>query len=97
MPEIRMTRIVEAIVSHRLKKLRCVAAAQVLGMSGRHFRRLRDVYEEEGAGGLVAARRGRANGRRAPADEIEWVLHGFGTRYFDFRSKHFHECCWALR
>ena len=87
-----MARIVDAIVSHRSKKLSCVAAAQVLGMSERHFRRLRDVYEAEGADGLVDARRGCANGRRAPVDEIEWVLNEFGTRYFDLRTKHFHEC-----
>ena len=87
-----MARIVDAIVSHRLKRLSCVAAAAALGMSERHFRRLRDVYEEEGAEGLVDARRGRANGRRVPVDEIEWVVHEFATRYFDFRTKHFHEC-----
>ena len=87
-----MARVVDAIVSHRLKRLSCVAAAEALGMSERHFRRLRDVYEEEGADGLIDARRGRANGRRAPVDEIEWVLDAFATRYFDFRTKHFHEC-----
>ena len=61
------------------------------GMSERHFRRLRDVYEESGPEGLIDRRRGRANGRRAPVDEIEWVLGSFRTRYFDFRIKHFHE------
>ena len=51
LPEIRMARVVDAIVSHRLKKLSCVAAAQALGMSERHFRRLQDVDEEEGRSG----------------------------------------------
>ena len=92
LPEIRMARLVDAIVSHRLKKLSCVAAAEVLGMSERHFRRLRDVYDADGPAGLIDARRSRANGRRAPLDEIEWTLNEFKTRYFDFRAKHFHEC-----
>ena len=36
-------------------------------------------------------RRGRASGRRAGVDEIEWVIEEFRTRYFDFTAKHFHE------
>ena len=60
-------------------------------MSERHFRRLRDVYEAEDADGIIDRRRGRASGRRAPMDEIEWVLEEFRTRHFDFTAKHFHE------
>src|SRR5438552_2051938 len=36
------------------------------GVSERHFRRLRDRYEVEGAERLIDWRRGRASGRRAP-------------------------------
>src|SRR5690606_15808770 len=60
-------------------------------MSERHFRRLRDRYEAEGAEGLIGRRRGRASGRRAPVDRIEWVVEQYRTRYFDFTAKHFHE------
>jgi len=60
-------------------------------MSERHFRRLRDRYEAEGAEGLIDRRRGRVSGRRAAVDEIEWTLDQFRTRYFDFTVKHFHE------
>lgn len=91
LPEVRMARIVEAIGRCRAKTLSCVDAAELLGMSERHFRRLRDAYEEKGAEGLIDRRRGRASGRRAPVDEIEWVLEQFRTRYFDFTAKHFHE------
>jgi hypothetical protein len=91
LPEVRMARITDAILLHRSKKLSCGDAAELLGMSERHFRRLRDVYEAEGADGIIDRRRGRASGRRAPVDEIEWVLEEFRTRYFDFTAKHFHE------
>ena len=91
LPEIRMARIVDAIASHRSRKLSCVDAALLLGISERHFRRLRDVYEAEGAEGIIDQRRGRASGRRAPVDEIAWVIEEFRTRYFDFTAKHFHE------
>ena len=60
-------------------------------MSERHFRRLRDRYEAEGAEGLIDRRRGRASGRRAPVDQIEWLLEQYRTRYWDFTTKHFHE------
>ncbi|MFL5131300.1 MAG: helix-turn-helix domain-containing protein, partial [Microvirga sp.] len=91
LPEVRMARIIDAIGLHQAKKLSCVEAAELLGMSERHFRRLRDAYEERGAEGIVDRRRGRASGRRAPVDEVAWVVEEFRTRYFDFTAKHFHE------
>ncbi len=91
LPEVRMARIIDAIGLHRSKRLSCVEAAEFLGMSERHFRRLRDAYEAQGAEGLIDRRRGRASARRAPLDEIAWVVEAFSTRYFDFTVKHFHE------
>ena len=91
LPEVRMARIIDAIGLHRTKRLSCVEAAELLGMSERHFRRLRDAYEERGAEGIVDRRRGRASGRRAGVDESAWVVEEFRTRSFDFTAKHFHE------
>ena len=91
LPEVRVARIVGAIGRYRAGRLSCGEAAELLGMSERHFRRLRDRYELDGAEGLTDRRRGRASGRRAPVDRIEWVLEQYRTRYFDFTAKHFHE------
>lgn len=91
LPEVRMARIIDAIGLHQARKLSCVEAAELLGMSERHFRRLRDAYEAHGAEGIVDRRRGRMSGRRAGVDEIEWMIEEFRTRYFDFTAKHFHE------
>src|SRR3954465_795529 len=91
LPEVRMARIIDAIGLHQAKKLSCVEAAELLGMSERHFRRLRDAYEERGAEGIIDRRRGRVSGRRAGGDEIAWLIEAFRTRYFDFTAKHFHE------
>ena len=83
--EVRMARIIDAIGLHQAKKLSCVEAAELLGMrerlgmSERHFRRLRDAYEERGAQGIVDRRRGRASGRRAPVDEVAWVVEPITT------------------
>ena len=89
--EVRMARIVEAVGLYRTGKVTCEEAASWLGMSERHFRRLRDRYETEGAEGIIDRRRGRASGRRAPVDQVEWMIDQFMTRYFDFTVKHFHE------
>src|SRR3954468_12468565 len=98
LPEVRMARIIDAIGLHQARKLSCGEAGALLGMSERHFRRLRDAYEAHGAEGIIApgrggesGRRGRASGGRAGVDEIAWVIEAFRTRYFDFTAKHFHE------
>lgn len=86
-----MARIVDAIGFHKGAKLSCAEAADFLGVSERHFLRLRRAHEQDGAAGIVDRRRGRASGRRAGVDEIEWVTEQFRTRYFDFNAAHFHE------
>src|SRR6185369_5305505 len=91
LPEVRMARVLDAIGLHHAGRLSCGEAAELLGMSERHFRRLRDAYGAEGAEGLVDRRRGRVSSRRAGVDEIAWVVEEFGARYFDFTAKHFHE------
>src|SRR4051794_41966369 len=90
LPEVRMARIIDAIGLHQARKLSCMAAAELLGMSERHFRRLRDAYEAHGAEGIVDRRRGRASGRRAGGGEIAWVGEGVRTPHFPFTGKHFH-------
>ena len=91
LPEVRMARVLDAIVSHRAGRLSCVEAGELLGLSERHFRRLRDAYEDRGEEGLVDRRRGRVSSSRLPEAEAEWLAEMFRTRYFDFTAKHFHE------
>lgn len=65
LPEVRMARIVEAIGQYRARRLSCFRAAELLGVSERHFRRLRDAYEAHGAEGSSTGGAGerRAGGR----------------------------------
>jgi len=86
-----MARIVEAIGRVREKRLSCVAAASLLGMSERHFRRLRDAYDEGGPAAIVDRRRGKAPPNQAPETLKDWLVEEYVTRYFDFTAKHFHE------
>ncbi len=90
-----MARYIEGIERYRAGRLSCVEAAELLGISERHFRRLRERYEADGAEGLIDRRRGRASGRRVATDRIEWVIEQYRTRYFDFTVKHFHEALQA--
>lgn len=89
--EIRMARIVDAVLRVRGGALSCAEAAAVLGMSDRHFRRLRDAYIEGGAEAIVDRRRGRPASNRAPASVADWVVAQYANTYFDFTPKHFHE------
>jgi len=86
-----MARIVETIGRVREEQLSCVEAAALLGMSERHFRRLRDAYAEGGAAAIVDRRRGKAPSNRASEAIKDWVVEQYVTRYFDFTPKHFHE------
>jgi len=90
-----MSRYLDGINRYRHGGLNCVEAAELLGISERHFRRLKDRYEAEGAEGLIDRRRGRRSGRRVPVDRIEFVVEQYRTRYFDFTVKHFHEALCA--
>src|SRR5438105_15327007 len=90
-PEVRMARYVEALERYRGGRLSCMEAAEFLGIRERHFRRLRERYEADGAEVLIDRRRGRASGRRAPVDRIEFVVEQYRTRSWDCRGKHFPE------
>lgn len=94
-PEVRMSRYLDGLSRYGQGRLSCLEAAELLGISERHFRRLRDRYEAEGAEGLIDRRRGRRSGRRAAVDRIEFVVEQYRTRYFDFTVKHFHEALCA--
>jgi transposase len=86
-----MARIVDAIGRVRSGGLSCLEAAAALGMSDRHFRRLRDAYSEGGAAAIIDRRRGRPASNRAPPELADWVVGQYTTTYFDFTPKHFHE------
>jgi transposase len=66
-------------------------APTVLGVSVRTFQRCAERYEEDGADGLKDSRLNRPSPKRAPREELEWMLCLFRDRYSDFTVKHFHE------
>jgi hypothetical protein len=89
--EVFVSRFVEAFEQYQRHRLTAEEAGELLGMSGRNFRRLFGRYEEDGLEGLRDRRIGKVSPRRAPARELERMHELYRERYDDFTVKHFHE------
>jgi hypothetical protein len=89
--EVFVSRFEGAFGQYRRRRLSAEEAGELLGMSGRNFRRLVVRYEEDGIEGLRDRRIGKVSPRRAPERDLE-RMHGlYRERYSDFTVKHFHE------
>src|SRR5215470_522120 len=89
--EVFVTRFQEAFEQYEKHRLSSEEAGELLGMSGRNFRRLCVRYEEDGIEGLRDRRIGKVSPRRAPARELERMHELYRECYGDFTVKHFHE------
>jgi len=89
--EVFVTRFEEALEQYERHRLTAEEAGELLGMSGRNFRRLCVRYEEDGIDGLRDRRIGKVSPRRAPARELERMHDLYRECYSDFTVKHFHE------
>jgi transposase len=87
---IRRMRFEDLLGRHERGELGQEAAAEMLGISDRTFRRWRDRLRDEGAPGLADRRLGPSC-RRAPGAEIDRMLELYRSRYGGFTVKHFHE------
>ena len=89
--EVFVSRFEEALEQYERHRLTAEEAGELLGMSGRNFRRLCVRYEEDGIDGLRDRRIGKVSPRRAPARELERMHDLYRESYSDFTVKHFHE------
>jgi hypothetical protein len=89
--EVFVTRFEEAFGQYKCRRLTGEEAGELLGMSGRNFRRLCIRYEDDGIEGLRDRRIGKVSPRRAPQRELERMHELYRERYRDFTVKHFHE------
>jgi hypothetical protein len=87
----RAMKVVEVILKAMAREIKWIQAADILGVTPRHIRRLRLAYQAQGIGGLYDRRRGQPSKRRAPYELVEKVLCLYADKYFDFNVKHFHE------
>jgi len=86
-----VSRFGEALAGYRRRHLTADEAGDLLGITGRHFRRLCVRFDEEGVEGLRDRRVGRPSPRRAPAAELARMLGLYREHYREFSVKHFHE------
>ena len=86
--ELDRVSVIERVIERRLTQRE---AARMLGVTSRHVRRLRRVYEQAGRGGLASKQRGRPSNRRLPADLRREVLGTVRARYEGFGPTLAHE------
>lgn len=89
--EVFVLKFEDALERYRKRRLTGEEAGELLGMSGRHFRRLVERYDEDGREGLRDRRLGKVSPRRAPASEVARMQQLYRELYGDFTIKHFHE------
>lgn len=89
--EVFVTRFEDVLDRHHERRLTAEEAGELLGMSGRNFRRLAARYDEDGIEGLIDRRIGKVSPRRAPAAELTRMQELYRERYRGFNVQHFHE------
>src|SRR5579862_3902495 len=87
----RAMKVQEVILRAVAKKITWWQAAEIMGISDRQMRRVRERYEEFGFRGLFDRRRGKPSPKRVPLAVLERVLELYRERYFDLNVRHFHE------
>ena len=87
----RAMKIQEVILRAMAKKITWWQAAEILGFSDRHLRRIRERYEQFGYESMFDKRRGQPSPKRVPLATVEKVLALYREKYFDLNVQHFHE------
>ena len=85
----RAMQVKEVILRAMNKEYSWLRAAEILGITPRGLRRLRQRLEEFGYVGLVDRRHGRPSHRLTPVAEMERILELYRERYAGFNGRHF--------
>jgi transposase len=81
----------EVILKAISGELSWIRAADILGVSPRQMRRIKNAYQIRGFSYVVDQRYGRPSWNRAPVAEVKEVLSLYRDKYFDFSVQHFHD------
>jgi hypothetical protein len=87
----RAMKIQEVILRAMAKKITWWQAAEILGFSDRHLRRIRERYQQFGYESMFDKRRSQPSPKRVPFATVEKVLALYRDQYFDLNVRHFHE------
>src|ERR1700747_2592747 len=86
----RAMKVQDVMLQAMAKKITWWQAAEILGISDRHMRRIRERYEEEGYNGLFDRRRGKPSRRRVPVAAGEGGFALYPGKYFDLNAQAFY-------
>ena len=89
--EAYVKRFEDAFERYKKGRLTAEEAGELLGLSGRHFRRQCGRFASDGLEGLRDKRLGRVSSRRACETELDRMHRLYREEYADFTVKHFHE------
>ncbi len=89
--EAYVRRFEDAFERYKKGRLTAEEAGELLGLSGRHFRRQCGRFASDGLEGLRDKRLGRVSSRRASETELDRMHRLYREEYADFTVKHFHE------
>lgn len=84
-------KVQDVILKAMAKKISWLAAAEIIGVSDRTMRRMREGYVKFGYTGLMDRRKGKQSSHRVPMETAEEVLRLYREVYFDLNIRHFHE------
>lgn len=87
----RAMKVQEIILRAMSGQINWCQAAQILGFSARHLRRMKKRYEEYGYDGLYDRRRKVPSPRRIPFETAQKILRLYREEYFDFNMRHFYQ------
>jgi hypothetical protein len=87
----RAMKVQEVMLRAWARKITWWQAAEIVGITDRHMRRIRERYEQFGYHGLFDRRRGQPSPKRVPVATVEKVLSLYREQYFDLNVRHFHE------
>jgi transposase len=87
----RMMKLQDVLLKAMAKKITWWTAAEIIGVSDRTIRRMREKLEREGYSGLADRRKGKASSHRIPLKTAEEVFRLYREQYSDFNVRHFHE------
>lgn len=88
---VRTVTVREVMVKAIDGQITWIQAAEILGITARHMRRLKERYQKEGYHGLIDNRRGRPRRKRIPLATIEEICRLKRESYADFSTRHFYE------
>src|ERR1022692_4930132 len=87
----RAMKIEEVLLRAAAGKIMWCQAAEMIRISDRQLRRLRERYDKSGCSGLLDRRRGLPSSKRIPKAEAMQVLDLYREEYFDLNVRLFHE------